>query len=106
MKLDPIAIANHISKRQGNFLIADCSPHGVPDFDCVTAYGLPLAVDNHLRRIHAIQPKMLSVRPLPRTEQLGRVRIYPAAIVPIIDVLAQHDQVSAAEGLFLIQRLQ
>jgi hypothetical protein len=83
--------------------MSDGSPHGVPDFDRVTAHGFPVAVHNHLRRIHAIQPKMLSVRPLPGTEQLGRVRIYPTAIVPIIDVFAQHDQVSTAEGLSLIQ---
>jgi hypothetical protein len=66
MKLDPIAIANGARKCQGNFPVTRGCLDRVPDFDRVTAHRFPLAVYDHLRCIHAIKPKMLSVQPLSR----------------------------------------
>src|ERR1700675_3122116 len=63
--------------------------------DCpsfITADHLRVSVNDHLRRIDAPATKARRVCALPFAIFMGRVRILPSDIVPVIHVFAENDE--------------
>src|ERR1700757_424394 len=46
---------------------------------------------HHLRSVDAVQAKAVGVRALPLAVEVGRVRVLPANMVPVVNVLAERD---------------
>src|SRR6266566_3638005 len=72
----------------------------------VAADELRLSVHHHLRSINAIAPDRRRILSLPFAETWRRERISPPELVPIIDMLAERDHLSAGHRLRLLQMAQ
>ena len=91
VKPNAIPIASCVRECQRNFLRPSHSAHGIPDCSRITSDYLPLAVDNYLRRIHAIKTELVGVPELPFAEYARRIRIDPTVAVPIINMFAENN---------------
>src|SRR5208337_3077393 len=65
----------------------------------ITADKLTGPVHHDLRSVNAIQAKALGIGALPLTVEASRVRIFPADMVPVVDMFAQHNHFRARYGL-------
>ena len=65
----------------------------------IAADKLACTIFHHLRSVDAVQAKALGIRALPLAVEAGRVRILPANVVPVVNVLAEHDHFRALYGL-------
>src|SRR2546426_7060471 len=54
---------------------------------------------HHLRSVDAVQAKAVGIGALPLAVEAGRVLVLPANMVPVVDVLAEHDHFRALYGL-------
>ena len=61
----------------------------------VTADKLGLAVHNHLRRVDRVQVKRSGIVALALGKRRRRKRVGPAAVVPVVDMLAQRNYLNA-----------
>lgn len=67
------------------------------------AYELSTSVDNHLRRIDATPRESVGVVVLTNGEIVGRIRIAPAEMVPVVDMFFEGDDLDAVEGLLVAE---
>lgn len=77
--------------------------NGVEDMGSVRAYELFCAVDDHLRRVDIREMKGDAVLALAFGEERGGEAVSPAEVVPVIDVLAEHDDVGGLDWLELAE---
>src|SRR5712691_5998164 len=78
---------------------AQCLSKGLISQSRIAADKLARPIHHHLRSVDTVQAKALGVRTLPLAVEAGRVRVLPADMVPVVDVLAQHDHFRALDGL-------
>jgi len=71
------------------------------DAAAIVADELGLAVDDHLGGIDAIEGEAAAVVLLAGGEGGGGVGIFPAEAVPIVDVLAEDEELDAGDGLLV-----
>ena len=71
----------------------------------VAAVDLVTAIDDHLRRVDLVRAEDLRVRLLADAESLGRERIPPALMIPVVDVQRQRDDFDVGDRL-LAQELR
>src|ERR1700722_6277281 len=69
----------------------------------ITANELCLPIHNHLWRVGAIETKTMRVLALTHAELMGRIWIFPTAVIPVVDVFAQYDQLCVAYRLGAVQ---
>src|SRR4029077_14316193 len=65
---------------------------GLSDLLCVTEIQVHGPIDNDLWSGRAVWPKRTHIVPLPLCYGRGRVGSFPAVVVPVIHVLAEHNQ--------------
>src|SRR5439155_13591825 len=65
----------------------------------IAADELARPIYHHLRSVNTVQAKAVGVRALPLAVEVGRVRVLPADMVPVVDVFAEHDHFHALYGL-------
>ncbi len=61
-----------------------------------------VAVDDHLWRVRGLEIHRVDVAVLALGELRGGIFVFPAVMVPVVDVLAQNDQLSASDGLAFV----
>src|SRR5581483_9058374 len=62
-------------------------------------------INKQLRSIHVAYPKGLGIGALPLAPQSGGIRIFPAVMIPVVDMFAKNDQLSAGNWLPRFQLL-
>src|SRR6185369_14230138 len=64
------------------------------------------AIHNDLRSVRSAQSESTHIGFLSFGERVRGVWIFPAVAVPVVDVLAQHDEVRTGDGLLRVKFLQ
>lgn len=72
----------------------------------ITAKKFSFAVHHHLRCIRTLQSESGRVATLPVREGVGGIRIDPSGMIPVVHVLAEHDDLRSRDGLCAVQPLQ
>ena len=72
----------------------------------VVADELVGSVDDHLWRVDVVHVQALAVFVLPVGVLVRGKAVVPAVVVPVVDVLAEHDDLGAIDGLFLVELRQ
>src|SRR5215472_13468383 len=85
-----------IDRKLGN---AQCLLKGLVRQSRIATDKFAGAIHYHLRSVDAVQAKAVGIRALPLAVEAGRVRVLPADMVPVVDVLAEHDHFRALYGL-------
>src|SRR6202011_3521607 len=63
-------------------------------------------IDDHLGSVSTAESKMRHVRILTVSQKARRVRIFPAVMIPIVNMLTEHDQAGARHWLLAVQILE
>src|SRR6266571_704047 len=90
-------------QRDCGFGIASRRGYGVAGSIRVVADKLNASVDYHLRSVNFVGVENTRVIILSCAECRGRIRIGPAQMIPIINVLRKRDHVGAWNGLSLVE---
>jgi hypothetical protein len=61
------------------------------------------AIDDHLRRVDAVDVKASAVLALPVGVLMRGEAVVPAEVVPVVNVLAQNDDLGSCDGLALVK---
>ena len=69
----------------------------------IVADELVAAIDDHLRGVDAVEAEARGVEVLAVGELVGGEAVMPAELVPVIDVLAEDDDVGGGDGLFVVE---
>jgi hypothetical protein len=69
----------------------------------VAAIYLTYAIDDHLRGVDVVQAKPASIVALALSPFVGRMWVFPAKVVPIIDVFTENNDVRPRKGLVAIE---
>ena len=83
------------------FGVLCCMLNGVERVRRVVADELVSSVDDHLRRVDSVHFQALTYSRLPVGVLVRREAVVPALVVPVVHVLAQHDDLGAGDGLVL-----
>ena len=76
---------------------------GREDGAAVASACLVLSVDDHLGGVDAVESELAAVFVLPLGPLMRGKRIAPAVLVPVVDVLAEHDDGGSGNGLFAVE---
>src|SRR5271170_7782791 len=103
---DFVAVHHGPRDRQLDLWIQCCMLDGLERVRRVVAGELGGPIDDHLWSVDVLHLQTLTVFSLPVGVLMGRKPVKPAFFVPIVNVLAQHDDLGAVDGLFLLELRQ